>query len=418
MINRTILAEIKSWLNKRKFIILNGARQVGKTTLLKVIEKEVKEKKAFLFCDNLDFLGKIKTPDDLIFYLKEFHDFREDDPFFLFLDEFQYLKEAGLFLKNLYDQYPNLNILASGSSSLEIAKNSEFLTGRSVEFFISPISFREFFQYQIKKEIPKKSLENFSEISRFYNFYQKKLESSLEQYLSWGGYPEIVTAKDEKSREKLLEGYAQKYLEKDVASFLKIENVLGFNNLIKLSADSIGRLVNINEISNTLNLAHQTVKKYFSVLEGTYVLNLITPFYRNVRSEVSKMPKVFFNDLGLRNYLLGINSSLLNRVDLSFEVENFVFNILQNSFNKKQIHFYRTNGGSEIDFLVEKEINKYLLIEVKYRSKVRRPAAFKNFSSKYPQSKATHLVITKDLLKKEDGIYYIPASLLGLMQKY
>ena len=416
MITRTILSEIKPWLNKRKFIVLNGARQVGKTTLLRLIEKEIRDKKAFLFCDNLDFLGKVKTPNDLIFYLKEFHDLRENETFFLFLDEFQYLREAGLFLKNLYDQYPNLNILASGSSSLEVTKNSEFLTGRSVEFFIPPISFYEFFQYQIKKEIPRKFLENFSEILRFYNLYQEKLENSFRQYLSWGGYPEILITRDIQSKEKILEEYAQKYLEKDIAGFLNIENISGFNNLLRLSADSIGRLVNANEISNTLNLAHQTVKKYFSVLEGTYVFDLITPFYRNLRSEMSKMPKVFFNDLGLRNYLLGINSSLLNKIDLGFEVENFVFNILRNSFNKKQIHFYRTIGGSEIDFLVEREVQKYFLIEVKYRSKVRKPMAFKNFSNKYSQSELACLVITKDVLKKEEDVYYLPASLLGLIK--
>jgi uncharacterized protein len=426
MIPRTVLTKIEPWLTKKQHIILKGARRVGKTNLLKMLEQKIAQEapqipRKFLTCDKLDFQDKIKIPADLIFYLKEFYNFDEKKPFYLFLDEFQHIQQAGLFLKNLADDFPQLKIIASGSSSLEITKNSEFLTGRSVEFFIPPISFYEFFQFWSQKKITKKSLTpqisaEFRDLQQFYNFYAPELNRAFLYYLSWGGYPEIILEKQIEMKQKILQEYLEKYIQKDIIHFLKIENISGFNNLLKIAANNIGQLINVNEISNTLNLAHQSVKKYFEIYQGTYLLKLITPFFKNVRSELSKTPRVFFHDLGLRNNLLGINTMLENKIDLGLEVENFVFNQLQNYFENHQIHFYRTIAGSEIDFLVEKNIEEYFLLEVKYRSKVRKPLAFKNFAKKYSSVKLNKFMITKDVLKYEDDIFYVPAALIGLIE--
>ncbi len=415
MIERQMIKEINKWMSARKYIILKGARQVGKTTILQMLEKNALNPKAFLICDNIDFGSRINTPSDLIFYIKEFHGFDEEKKFFLFLDEFQYIKNAGLFLKNIYDKYPNIKIIASGSSSLEITKNSEFLTGRSIDFHVSPLSFQEVLSYFLQKEIEKKCLSDFEEIVRFYKFYKKELDKVFLEYLSYGGLPQIVIEREKEKKKTLLYEYTKKYIEKDIVNFLEIENISGFNNLLKLSADNIGSLLNIHSVSNMLNMANKTVNKYFDILEGTFVCRRVKPFYKNLRSEISKSPKIFFNDLGIRNSLLKINDFLTEKIDLGAETENFIFNELSNRFAEDQIHFYRTIGGSEIDFLIERNIREYFLIEVKYRANIKKNIAFKNFSEKYKDIKLNKIIITRDILKKDENVFYIPASIFGLI---
>lgn len=410
MIQRTILTQIKPWLKKRPFIILKGARRVGKTTILKHIFAQTKGAKAFLICDTFQLQAFLQTPADLIFYLTKKYNFSAKQPFWLFLDEFQYLPQAGLFLKNLYDLYPHLKIIASGSSSLEITKNTEFLTGRSVQFLMSPLSFYEFFVYRMQQKVKPEEFTTFAYAQKFFQLYAAELKRFFLEYLAWGGYPEVVLEPAEKIKQRILAEYIARYIEKDIVHFLKIENITAFNNLLKLLASNIGQLINLNEIANTLGTAYKTIQKYTAILEGSFLIKRIPPFYKNIRSEVSKMPKIYFTDLGVRNALLGRNESLLTAIDLGNEVENFVFQIFQT--NCQKIYFYRTISGSEIDFVLEAE--PYSFYEVKYRNKLKSILAYKNFAKKYPLLKTRKTVITKNLLTKKDEITYIPASLFGL----
>ena len=416
MIRREILSEITKWIESDQFIILKGARRVGKTTILKTLQENLECKNAFITCDDIDF--KIKTPEELIFYLREFHGFNNEDKFVLFLDEFQYLKEAGIFLKNLYDKYQNLKVIASGSSSLEISKNTEFLTGRSIEFNINPLSFFEFTCHELEKEINRQSIENFSAIEMFWKFYKEDLQRLFMKYISWGGYPQIVLEQDISKKLVLLNNYLEKYLEKDIAGFLQVGNISTFRNVVKLAASQIGNLVNVNEISNTLNSSYKSVSRYLDILEETYVIKRVPPLFRNIRTEISKSPKMFFTDIGLRNAVLKINEIVSQQIDLGAEVENFVFSELQNRFRDNTIRFYRTNSGSEIDFIVENKQNKTLIIEVKFRSKISgNNAAFEKFNEKYPEVKTRKIVLTKDLLQqnKDTDILFLPVSLFSFI---
>lgn len=416
MIKREVAEKIYHWLGKDKILILNGARQVGKTVLLEQIKKELVKRNqnsvvVYLLADDIENESILGSPASLELYLKQFYNFPSRH-IYLIIDEFQVIDQAGLFLKNLFDKYKGkIQLIVSGSSSLEIAKSSEFLTGRAIHFDITRITFKEYFDFISQTETKKIKLAAFSELELFYQTFRPKLETALKEYLIFGGYPEVITTKGFDDKKTVLKSIIKTYIEKDIINFLKVENVSGFNNLTKILSSQIGNLVNANELSNTTNLSINTLNKYLNILVGTYIFNLATPYYKNIRGETSKMPKSYILDFGIRNYLL----RSFNRENFAVEgsvVENFVYLTLLSQFAKDYLHFYRTVSGAEIDFVIEKENGKNILCEVKYSSKASVPLAMKNFQKKYPDLVDEKIIITKDLLKKDDDVYYLPAALL------
>jgi hypothetical protein len=330
------------------------------------------------------------------------------------IDEFQVLPEAVVFLKNIFDKYKGrLQLIVSGSSALEINKNSEYLTGRAIHFNVSRINFKEYFDYKEGVSTKKYDLLDFKELEVFYDTFKSKLDISLENYLRYGSYPEVLITDGAKAKEEVLKSIIKTYLEKDIINQLNIDNVTGFNSLIKILSGQIGQMVNNHELVNTTNLSINTLKKYLEILEGTYIIDLVTPYFKNIRSEISKMPKVFVLDVGIRNYLL--RSYSFSADNMGKIIENFVYNTLKSKYTKEYIHFYRTNIGSEIDFVLEDKENKLSICEVKYRNRVNLPVVMKNFSKKY-ENVNRKLIITKDLLKQEDDVYYIPAYVLPFIK--
>ncbi|MBU0897824.1 ATP-binding protein [Patescibacteria group bacterium] len=416
MINREILEKIKLWLGKEKILIIKGARQVGKTYLLKEIKEilEANNKKVvYLFADDIDNKPILKSLATLELYLGQYFNF-PNEYIYLMIDEFQVLDEAGLLLKNIFDKYKDkIQLIVSGSSALEINKNSEYLTGRAIHFNISRVDFKEYFNFSENVNIKRYEFNNFKELEVFYEIFKSKLELNLGTYLSYGGYPEVLTTQGIVEKEEVLKSIIKTYIDKDIINQLNIENVTGFNNLIKILVGQIGQLVNSNELSNTANISINTLKKYLEILVGTYIIDLVTPYFKNIRSEISKMPKVYILDIGIRNYLLrsfnlGINES-------GGVMENFVYNTLLAQYDKEYIHFYRTNSGAEIDFVIEDKNNKLILCEVKYRNKVSVPVLVKNFEKRY-NNVSKKLIITKDILKKDGEVYFIPVTLLSFVK--
>jgi predicted AAA+ superfamily ATPase len=420
MIKREIIPSILHWIGKEKILILKGARQVGKTTILKQIIANIQDNDknaeiVYLQADDKKNSQIFSSTATLEEYLKRNHGFPAKFVY-LFIDEFQTIENAGLFLKNIFDTHrEKLQIIVSGSSSLEITKNTEFLTGRSIDFNINRISFREYFNYENKSEISPIPLSNFDDIKIFHQTFSEKINLYFKEYLAFGGYPEVITTLEHKDKKIILESIVKTYIEKDIAGFLKIENIVGFNTLIQILSSQIGNLINLSEISNTANLARNTTEKYLSMLIGTYVFDVVTPYYKNVRSELSKMPKVYALDIGIRNYF---NRTLDSDNQLNGSVvENFVYLHLLEQYKKNYIHFYRTIGGGEIDFILEGAENKLTVAEVKYRSKTNIPVAIKNFSERYPESVSQKIIFTKDVLeKKPDGTIFLPVNLLPFVE--
>ena len=291
-------------------------------------------------------------------------------------------------------------------------KNSEYLTGIALHFELDRVNFKEYFDFSEGIESQRYSLSQFKELKLFYNTLQSRLNLKLENYLSYGAYPEILSTQDAAAKEEILKSIIKTYIDNDIINQLKVENVNGFNHFIKILAAQTGQLVNYTELANTTNLSINTVKKYIDILIGTYIIELMTPYFKNIRSEISKMPKVYLADNGIRNYLLrNFNSSLSGQGQL---IENFVYNTLRTQYQKEYLHCYRTIGGAEIDFVIESNQGQLIIAEVKYRHQLKLPAIMNNFEKRYRKGKMK-LIINKDVLQQVDDAYFIPVALLPFL---
>lgn len=221
----------------------------------------MKEKRvAFLLADDLDNRHILKSLASLELYLQQYHNF-PNEYIYLMIDEFQVLTEAGLLLKNIFDKYKDkLQLIVSGSSALEINKNSEYLTGRAIRFQINRINFKEYFDFNEGANTKRYNLNNFTELQIFYESFRSKLELSLQSYLSYGAYPEVLTYFRIISKEEVLKSIIKTYIDKDIINQLNVENVTGFNNLIKILSGQIGQLVNSHELSGTTNISINSLK--------------------------------------------------------------------------------------------------------------------------------------------------------------
>lgn len=334
----------ESLRSTQKIHIIYGPRQAGKTTILKsIFEKLTKSggKPLFLNCDLKEHFGVINTTSltDLSQLLK--------NSTHVLIDEAQRLDNPGLTLKIIHDQFPDIKILATGSSSFKLKNQlSDALTGRYVDFNLYPLSFGE-----VLKNV---SGEENSAILK------KSALPLLNSILIYGLYPGVYTEKTPELKQKFLEKIIESYLFNDILNFNKIKYSETLFNLTQAIAYQIGSEVNENELSKRLKVDRKTIVKYLDLLEQTFVIKKIYPFSKNPRREIGKNYKIYFIDLGLRNALIGDFNPLNIRQDTGFLWENFmVMERIKKFANKgkslKQ-NFWRTFGGAEVDW-IENKIN-------------------------------------------------------------
>ena len=228
-------------------------------------------------------------------------------------------------------------------------------------------------------------------------------------YLVFGGYPKVFLSNTESRKKRELKDIYESYIKKDISGYLKIEKPEKFNQLAVLLSDQISGLINIDELTNTLNINRATVEKYISMLEDTFVIKKVYPFFRNKRTEISKMPKIYFLDLGIRNIIFNNFNNIDGRGDVGKLSENFVFNQLEyQKLIDETIHFWRTKSGAEIDFVVQKgkDISLY---EVKFKKPIKniKTAAIRSFEQKYGFNKA-YILSNNQITKKINKINFMP----------
>ncbi len=419
MIFRDIEEKIVPWLKQNKIIILKGARQVGKTTILKNLQKKlVKEGNVVHYiAADLDFADPA-FGDPRLFILR-LDDLFGDKTGYVLIDEFQIIPNAGLFMKTVYDQrQEKYRFIVTGSSSLELTKNSEFLTGRKIEFIIRPFSFREFVRAKAV-DIPDRLLDprDGLTIRTHADLYGKRLQELFAEYLRFGGYPESVLAPTY-LRATVLKELLSTYVRKDVAGFLRVENVGAFNNLVKVLSSQIGSQVNRSELANTLRINQETLNKYLDILVGTFVFYLVPPWFTNPRKEVSKMPKVYVTDPG---FLLATDVApspvtpyaLLN----GHLVENAVWITLTNQLGIDSVRYWRSNAGAEIDFIATRNSTS-CPIEVKFSLvKSHEPVSIRNFRHLYPGTGPAVFISKEQIEVPENGSPFIlPAYLVDYLR--
>lgn len=413
MIYRDVIDQIRPWLSQDTILMLKGARQVGKTTILHYLQNEIEGqgRMARYIAADLDFADP-SFGDPRLFILR-LADLFQGKTGTVLIDEFQSIPNAGLFLKTVYDQTKDrYRFIVSGSSSLKLTKNAESLAGRKKEFIIRPFSFREFIRARLP-DIPLKrfGIDEPGALKDFAALYGTLLKEAYAEYLTTGGYPGPVLSPPE-LRVDILRELLSTYLHKDVAGYQKIENVTGFNNMVRLLSAQIGSQVNKSELGATLRLNAETVNRYLDILEGTYVFSLVPPWFSNPRKEVSKMPKVYVNDPGIL-LAAGARSTVRPAYELldGHLVENAVY--LSFVAKAEKIRYWRTIGGAEVDFIVDTETGT-LPVEVKFTAaKPTEPVAMRNFRAAYTEAKKG-IIISRDTIS-DDGAAVIPAYLLDFL---
>lgn len=362
-----------------------GPRQAGKTTLMLLLKEKLDKKGEKTLFLSLDIESQKHFFESQNALLKKIELEFGKNRGYVFIDEIQRKENAGLFLKGIYDLNMPYKFIVSGSGSMELKeKIHESLMGRKRVFELTPISFKEFVNHRTGYRYADK-------LGSFFDVEKDKTEDLLFEYLNFGGYPRIILAQTLEEKKRIMDEILRSYLEKDISYLLKIERIDAFGSLIKLLANQMGGLINYSELSSTLGIALPTVKNYFWYAEKTFVIQRLTPFFRNVRKEITRSPVVYFYDLGLRNYVLGNFGSIDRTSEPGFLFENLIFNILKERFylSGGSLHFWRTKDGAEVDFVVNfgKEA---LPIEAKFRELKRPevPKSMKSFIEKYQPKEA------------------------------
>lgn len=374
---RDIFPQIELHLDAKEITLIIGPRQVGKTTLLlqlkdHLVRRGYPESRILSF--NLDLItdrALFESQTEFIKFLKERIG---KEKLFIFVDEAQRVGNAGIFFKGIYDLDLSIKFVLTGSSALEIrSKIHEPLTGRKRTFYLYPLNFQE---YISAKDASLTKLVDQKENSVY---TKERILEYFSRFIVWGGYPKIALEDNVESKEQFLKEIYSSYIERDIIGFLEIKNTTAFTNLISILSSQIGQLVNTQELSNTLNVERKTVEKYLEILEKTFVLERVSPFFRNVRKELTKMPKVYFLDMGLRNFALGDLKSFGVRQDKGALLENFLFSELRKCADAR-FHFWRTKEKAEVDFVLEKRFGEMMPIEAKATS-MRSPEISRSFRS-------------------------------------
>ena len=354
MIKREIQDSIEERLFKGKLIIIYGARQVGKTTLIKEIGNKYPDDKLYLNCDEPD-IRELLT-DATSTKLKNLAGQKK----LVLIDEAQRVKNIGITLKLFADELKNVQVIATGSSSFELSNViNEPLTGRKYEFNLYPFSMRE-----LSKEF------GWIEANRL-----------LQERIIYGMYPEIVVNPAEKKN--LLKEITRSYLFKDILSYEGIRKPEILEKLIMALAAQVGNEVSNNELATTIGLDKDTINKYMDILEKAFVIFRLSPFSRNVRTEITKMKKVYFYDTGIRNALISNFNNLELRNDKGALWENFMIveRLKMISALNKEVknYFWRTAQQQEIDY-VEEENNALSAYEFSWNinKKKKIPLTFRN----------------------------------------
>ena len=352
---------LDAYLKPNKVLTIFGPRQVGKTTLLNEFLKNTSFKYRLDPGDNIRVQEVLSSQDfDRILEYAQGYEL-------IAIDEAQKIKNIGQGLKILVDQNPGLRIIATGSSSFELAGQvGEPLTGRKVSLILFPISHLE--------------------LKNLYNPFE--LKSRLEEYLIFGCYPEVISTIDRNEKIKILEELAGAYLFKDILELDRIKSLKILIDLLRLLAFQIGNEVSLSELAKQLGIDYKTVARYIDLLEKAFVIYNLRGFRRNLRIEITKKSKYFFYDNGVRNAVIANFNPLNMRNDIGMLWENFLFIERLKKQQYQSIYtnnyFWRTWNQKEIDLIEERE-GTLFGYEFKWGDKQAKVP--KEWINNYPESK-------------------------------
>ncbi|MBO8144263.1 MAG: ATP-binding protein [Thermodesulfobacterium sp.] len=367
---RKIEEKLEKWISREEIILIKGPRQSGKTTFLKHLEEKYGGE--YISLEIEEYAEAIKK--DPISFAKRFLGKK-----FLYVDEAQYVKEIGKYLKIIQDNFKGkLKLVVTGSGSFEVKENlGKYLVGRAVYFELLPLTFEEFLLWKredlhsLYKEYNSlfwKFLKG-EEVSLKSPIFEKEFTEFLEEFIIFGGFPAIVKENDVQIKIELLKNLIQTYLEKDIFFFLNVRQLNKFKNFLKSLALNIGNIIEISSFSREFKMDFKTVEEYLNILIYTYIIEPLLPFHKSLITELKKSKKLYFIDTGLRNALINNFLPFSERPDRGFLLENFVLSELRK--NGLETKYWRTAGKAEIDFIIFIK-NKIIPLEVKITPKIEK----------------------------------------------
>lgn len=359
---RNLESTILKYLPAPEIIAIVGPRQSGKTTMIRQLLKNQKGTVCVSLDDQMILNMFEKNTEDFIAgYVKGYK--------YLFIDEFQYAKNGGKILKYIYDTQ-KIKIIISGSSMIDLTVQAiKYLVGRILIFSLYPFNFQEFLL--AKNEHYLKLYKKYSQIKDFNKNPKILLPQEVhnqflqyyEEYLLFGGYPRVITEKNYEAKKEILRNIYNTYFLREVKDILGLIDDYKLNNLIKALSLQIGNLIQYEELSRLSGFTFPSLKKYLNFLEKTYICQFVKPFYKNKRTEIVKNPKVYFFDTGMRNVIANDFRKLDERPDNGALLENGL--AMQLFKDNKKISFWRDKKKNEIDFIIPREGNKNIAIELK-----------------------------------------------------
>jgi len=339
---RILEGKLTKFVSTPEVIVIVGARQVGKTTLMNRLYEGLRGPKAFLDFEDPELVALFEED------IEAFAQLYVKGKQYLFIDEFQHTKQGGKLLKYLYDHF-DTKFIISGSSSLDLTVSAAYLVGRIFILELFPFSFAEFLSYKSPELLPLLE-ERILRGTPISTSLHRRLLPYFEEFSIWGGYPRVAIAQNEEEKAEVLKNILITYLLKDIRGFFRLASESGLQKLVKALAVQIGSLIQYSELSQVSGLRYASLKKHLSILEETYILKLVRPFFTNKRLEITKNPKVYFVDTGLRNYLSQDFRGWKHRADMGHLVEN----VIATELMKREIpvNFWRTKSKGEVDFVV------------------------------------------------------------------
>ncbi len=387
MFYRQILSKIEPFLKTRDIILLYWARQVGKTSIMQIIQENEKRQNLFIDLEQSENLNLVNSNQErFVDYLKT-QNWNWKDEIVVFIDEIQYAEDPTSFLKYLHDHYP-IKFIVSWSSTLDIRwklKNS--MVWRMLIFEVYPLNFQEFLVFKWKDNLAKLVRKNID-----LEIINDELSFLYKEYCIFWWYPQVVLTEDIESKKIYLRQIVNTYIQKDIRDIWKINDIEKFNKMLMVLADQSWQLLNISELAwDSIWVSRETLNKWLLLLENTFVTKQIRPFSKNVRSELTKMPKIFFEDNWIKNVFL-------NNFEVTWNwFETSIFNDLSHSYRFENIQFYRTKDKQEIDLILE-----WIPYEIKLTYNGKRLTALEFFQEKYGKK---WNIITFD--KKETNLYNV-----------
>lgn len=372
--NRNILKLARNYLHSEETLIFIGARQVGKTVILKTLKSDLEkkgEKTSFFNLEDPDYLKLLNESPKNLFKIVSIS---KSTKTYVFIDEIQYLEKPTNFMKYIFDEHSSsIKLIVSGLSAFYLDKKfKDSLAGRKRIFNVKTLSFREFLYFKgqnkyLTLDFNKLSLIEIDELTILF-----------EEFVIYGGYPKVVLAEDTNEKVEVLRELAYSYIKKDLyEAGVKQED--NFYRLFKILSMQVGNLINSSELASVLGISKTAIDNYLYVMEKSFHISRIKPLFKNVRKELTKMPKIHFLDLGLRNFFANNFSQFEFRNDKGMFFENIIYKLLLDKYDKDDIKFWRTQDGKEIDFVLDEQ-------KIAFEAKAKfRKNKFKTFKENYPE---------------------------------